>query len=445
MRKFYLTLIAMLMVFANANAWKFSLTSPTEGEVSELGEINLTSNVFLYEWSSVVCKMTTPDGEIDYAFTPQGGAITGVPTNGINLTKGGTYTLTIHAGAFHLDKSFMELGEACEESTYTWTIPGGSGDAGGDADPYEGMIHLLNAGEMSITNNMNVSNLTVEDVTMTADKNTSQFQPMYQVSGGKSLWLYANNKITINAPKGKLIDRIAFKTIDGSESDATSNVGAFSNGDWTKEDGAISVSFTISDPMHITDIYVNVMSEGAPSATISAVKWSTYVTKTPVDFSNSGVHAYTVSAIVGNSIKLTEITEAPAEVAVLLNAETPDTYYFNPKEGVSIGTNLLNYNTYNHLVWDTDYWYCLAYGDQGIGFYPIKPNTTLAAYKGYLQIINNSPAKSYRMDIDAETTGVEGVILNKLDGTTKIYNLQGQRVNNAQKGIYIINGKKVIK
>ena len=41
------------------------------------------------------------------------------------------------------------------------------------------------------------------------------------------------------------------------------------------------------------------------------------------------------------------------------------------------------------------------------------------------------------------TTGIETV--KAADGDNVIYNLQGIRVNNASKGIFIINGKKVIK
>jgi hypothetical protein len=42
------------------------------------------------------------------------------------------------------------------------------------------------------------------------------------------------------------------------------------------------------------------------------------------------------------------------------------------------------------------------------------------------------------------TTGINTVKATA-DGDNVIYNLQGIRVNNASKGIYIINGKKVIK
>jgi len=45
-------------------------------------------------------------------------------------------------------------------------------------------------------------------------------------------------------------------------------------------------------------------------------------------------------------------------------------------------------------------------------------------------------------NFDANTTGIETV--KAAESNDAIYNLQGVRVNNAQKGIYIMNGKKVV-
>ena len=44
--------------------------------------------------------------------------------------------------------------------------------------------------------------------------------------------------------------------------------------------------------------------------------------------------------------------------------------------------------------------------------------------------------------VDTIDTGIDSVTVDKLDGT--VYNLNGQKMNKAQKGLYIINGKKVV-
>ena len=47
---------------------------------------------------------------------------------------------------------------------------------------------------------------------------------------------------------------------------------------------------------------------------------------------------------------------------------------------------------------------------------------------------------------DDETTGVQELKNSKIDGlqTGVCYNLKGQRVSQPTKGLYIVNGKKVI-
>ncbi len=60
-------------------------------------------------------------------------------------------------------------------------------------------------------------------------------------------------------------------------------------------------------------------------------------------------------------------------------------------------------------------------------------------------IIPASGATPARINfIDDETTGISRIENSELRIENSVYNLQGQRVNKAQKGIYIKNGKKVI-
>jgi hypothetical protein len=70
---------------------------------------------------------------------------------------------------------------------------------------------------------------------------------------------------------------------------------------------------------------------------------------------------------------------------------------------------------------------------------------TLAANKAYLNIPTSSARfLVFNFDEDNETA-IESI--GSEDGNMKeeIYDLVGRRVQNAQKGLYIVNGKKVIK
>ena len=70
---------------------------------------------------------------------------------------------------------------------------------------------------------------------------------------------------------------------------------------------------------------------------------------------------------------------------------------------------------------------------------------TVPAGKAYLQIPSAGARESYWFD--DETTGIEAVDVNPetvKEGAREYYNLNGQRVANPSKGLYIVNGKKVI-
>lgn len=67
------------------------------------------------------------------------------------------------------------------------------------------------------------------------------------------------------------------------------------------------------------------------------------------------------------------------------------------------------------------------------------------ANKAYLAVPKATAARisGFAFDEDGTTTAIEDVRV--ADGKNAVYNLNGQRVNNPAKGMYIVNGKKVIK
>ena len=70
---------------------------------------------------------------------------------------------------------------------------------------------------------------------------------------------------------------------------------------------------------------------------------------------------------------------------------------------------------------------------------------TINPYRAYIQIDQTVNARALSFFIDGdETTGIEGINAETkaIEGT--VYNLQGQRVEKAQKGLFIKNGKKVV-
>ena len=89
--------------------------------------------------------------------------------------------------------------------------------------------------------------------------------------------------------------------------------------------------------------------------------------------------------------------------------------------------------------------YILAYkkGDTEAKFYQIN-GLTVPENRSYLP--EGTPTRGLEFlfgGLGDDVTGINGITTGAENGA--IYDLQGRRVNNAQKGVYIINGKKVIK
>ena len=86
--------------------------------------------------------------------------------------------------------------------------------------------------------------------------------------------------------------------------------------------------------------------------------------------------------------------------------------------------------------------YCLAAKNGAVGFYRVKEEIVIPAGKAYLVI--SAGVKSFYGFEEDEATAIEMVEGQSSMVNGSIFNLAGQRVSKAQKGINIINGKKVL-
>ena len=87
--------------------------------------------------------------------------------------------------------------------------------------------------------------------------------------------------------------------------------------------------------------------------------------------------------------------------------------------------------------------YILSFGQYDLGFYTYPEGKTLAANKAFLIYDMPQNAKAFRMIFpDDEADGIDNINDDDKD-MHNIYNLQGVRMSKLQKGINIVNGKKV--
>ena len=97
-----------------------------------------------------------------------------------------------------------------------------------------------------------------------------------------------------------------------------------------------------------------------------------------------------------------------------------------------------------YTVTSSDNIFALATIDGTSAFYRVKTGVVIPAHKAYL-LLNEAGAKSLTMvEMGDETTAIDSVT-DSQEQSSAIYNLAGQRVEKMQRGIYIVNGKKVLK
>lgn len=200
---------------------------------------------------------------------------------------------------------------------------------------------------------------------------------------------------------------------------------------------------------------------GTGSFTITPAQYGTYYTEDAFVMPE-GVTGYTITEKNGESLTLNAAYPAnevvPAKTALLLKAtEKPATnqeftYTIVNSDEVAPAGNLLHGSveaTKTQVEGATAY-YKLAQGEEGLGFYWANENGsafTNGANKAYLAITTGSLSQMRGFSFESMTTGINNVVANTNNSKNAvIYDLNGRRVNslNAAKGVYIVNGKKVI-
>jgi hypothetical protein len=180
------------------------------------------------------------------------------------------------------------------------------------------------------------------------------------------------------------------------------------------------------------------------NVTVGEALYATYVAPFDVDFAGAEVEAFAAQANKNGKgyVYLAPVTTVPAGTAVVVKAAAAGTY---PVLKIADATLSVE----NDLVAATEdvtadgTQYILAKQDAGVGFAQATPATKIAAGKGYLVITGEAVKAFYPFGEDA--TGIANINVNVNDNQAVIYNVAGQRVSKMQKGINIVNGKKVLK
>ena len=226
------------------------------------------------------------------------------------------------------------------------------------------------------------------------------------VDRGNSAWVWypANNNVEVTVPEDGTYNLII--TFDGTNVSYTCN--------------ATTETFTVGE-----------------------AGWATAKTAHAVDFSNvEGLKAYTAT-VSGTTVTLNEVGAVPAATALVLKGVTAQVPIVASADEVT-DNNLYWYDSYT--VNDS---YATIYGltvKNGTAKFAKVKNGETFTNKAVIEIKKESSstetARELNIVFGGETTGINAVASEK--SAEGVYNLNGQRVYAPAKGLYIVNGKKVV-
>ena len=376
--------------------------------------------------------LTNPNSlSVTYSSSPASVATVNASTGAVTLLKEGTVTIT----ATGEGNDNYKGGSA----SYTITV----------TDPNKKVFDFENKASdygSGVTTTTDGSAYVETEKTWTLDDVTI-------VTAGKYRWWDADgtlrfystdpqSKMTISAPTGKVITNIA---ITGGQQ-FISNDGAYSssNGKWAGQATSVVLTYNASKSVNVKTISVTIGDPTDPTITVGSALYTTYTTQVPVSF--TGVKAYTVSSISGSSAILTKVTEAPANTPVIIEAAAANTYTLTYKsDAAGVGTNYLKYSD-GTIVGDDSTIFALGEKNDKVGFYLVKNGVIVPAGRAYLVVGGGGEVKEFLYFDFGED---DATAINKVSDSANVvngpvYDLSGRRVQKPTKGLYIVNGKKVM-
>ena len=179
--------------------------------------------------------------------------------------------------------------------------------------------------------------------------------------------------------------------------------------------------------------------------TVNGTSYASFYVDYPVVVTSNNVKVYT-GTINGNSLEMTEAGDKiiPANVGVVLISETGATTaeisisdeagtlalgsLTGTTTGLTIGGQQSNYLVLGRKTGDTN----------KVGFYQ-PTGTQIPANKAYIYLAGGN-VQGLAFNFDGATTDINNI--SAATNKQEIYDLSGRRVMKANKGLYIINGKK---
>lgn len=183
------------------------------------------------------------------------------------------------------------------------------------------------------------------------------------------------------------------------------------------------------------------------STTVTTLGYASFSWPKALDFTGTGLTAFIATSNTSNSLHLESVTKVPANTGLILKgtAGSENTYSLQTTDDATddVSENMLTSNTTGTYTVATSNVYVLSNLNNGQpGFYLANEGINIGKYKSYL-VLSEDPSRK-GLVFDETITGIQQIESSSME-MKGCYDLQGRQVKNPIKGLYIVNGKKVIK
>jgi hypothetical protein len=286
-------------------------------------------------------------------------------------------------------------------------------------------------------------------VSISIAKAESQTLPRYDAG---YIRFYKDNTLTVTAPAGSYITKIVFtEPASGAQWNGTMYVA---NGDYLNSEKTWYADVTGYTSVVITGkegtnrfaglkVYLNTSSV---PVSISTAGLATFASDVALDFSGvTGVEAYIAKESAGD-ITLTKVNKVPAGTGVLLRSTVGAVSKDVPVAATAddVTGNIFVRGTGAAVATDAGAGktnYVLGKKSGVVGFYKAN-GAVVNTDKAYLQTTIAAARIDFNFD-NEEATAIETVKAQNAENG-EFFDLQGRKVAQPTKGLYIVNGKKVI-
>ncbi len=340
-----------------------------------------------------------------------------------------------------------------------------------DDAKHTGRLYQQQSGKKPAEVGAEMLKVSITNSTLYNISNSQNYVGYYRENSKPYHWFEVQNSVIVNcATSGNFVKSLNQKQVGANANwNVDGNVfnwgGADTSADEVSNSASGVVKNSIAGVITFTDAAngdfngsvaaaVDPSTAGDPRWTLTPVQtvttaasgYTTLVSVYPLDFTTAaGLTAYVVAAdedidITNSKVKLTQVTEAAANTPVILLGAASTEYTITAKaDAAAVKGNLLKGSATTATTLTAGEAYLLKDGKFGL-----CTEGELPAGKAYLPVPAGSASNELIIVIDGEVTGIDKVVTRDALENAKIYNLQGQEVKKAGKGIYIINGKKVV-